>query len=339
MTALTKAFNAISDAQVDPDSPIDTTLLTSIRDALIYLQEWIGHDYVAGAVQNHNHDGINSASIPVGPNYLRNGSFESGLSGWTTTPFTGGTVGLNTTAAYVNDGAQSLAITSTVLADGGGTAQTDEYVPCTGGQGYGVIGDVLASVAGVSGKIEIEWYDATQALISSSSIYNSASVPTAYAKFGTFVTAPSTARFMRILCTGGIPATGTAVGTVYFDGLLSFALPQLPSGTTAVTQGIGNNSTLLSTTAYADTHVPKDVGNVGVGAFCLGANSSTTVVAAGATKAGSGIYSYFYGANNSYLNSNYNSSLAVGTWRNVGNTSSYYDGSSNYYYTMWQRIS
>jgi len=112
----------------------------------------------------------------------------------------------------------------------------------------------------------------------------------------------------------------------------------ISSTTTGTTQAIGDNSARLSTTAYADTHVPKDAGNVGVGAFCLGANSSTTSVAAGGTQSGSIIASYIYGPFGSPLVSSSNSTLSAGTWRNVGNTSSYYDGSSNYYYTMWQRI-
>lgn len=232
MTAISVTFSPKVAVDWDPQKPLTTTKLNGLVDNTTHLREWMGASYYAGAIQDHNHDGSNSAAIPVGPNYLRNGSFESGLSGWTATPSASGTVALNATAAYVFDGLQSLAITSTVLADGGGAAETNEYVPCSEGQGYGLIGDVLASVAGVSGKVEVEWYDITQALISASTAYTSNSIPTAFTKFGGFVTAPANARFMRILCTGGIPATGTAVGTVYFDGLVLRVAQVAAAGTT-----------------------------------------------------------------------------------------------------------
>ena len=61
MAAPSKNFNAPTDGQVDGDSPVDTTLLTQLRDCLIHLQEWLGHSYTAA--QDHNHDGVNSALI------------------------------------------------------------------------------------------------------------------------------------------------------------------------------------------------------------------------------------------------------------------------------------
>ena len=63
MTAISKAWVAIADGAVDPDSPIDSTLMTGLRDNDIHLREWIGASYEAGAVQDHNHDGVNSAPI------------------------------------------------------------------------------------------------------------------------------------------------------------------------------------------------------------------------------------------------------------------------------------
>ena len=61
MAAPSKNFNAPTDGQVDGDSPVDTTLMTQLRDCLIHLEEWLGHSYTAA--QNHNHDGVNSALI------------------------------------------------------------------------------------------------------------------------------------------------------------------------------------------------------------------------------------------------------------------------------------
>lgn len=63
MTAITKAWVTIADGACDPDSPIDAALMTGYRDIGIHLREWIGASYYAGAVQNHNHDGLNSANV------------------------------------------------------------------------------------------------------------------------------------------------------------------------------------------------------------------------------------------------------------------------------------
>jgi len=61
MAAPSKNWTDILDSQVDADSPIDTTLLTEIRDNLVHLREWLGLNYTAA--QDHNHDGVNSAPV------------------------------------------------------------------------------------------------------------------------------------------------------------------------------------------------------------------------------------------------------------------------------------
>lgn len=59
--AFTYSWTTIPDSDTDPDSPVTTNLMTGINHDLIYLREWIGKDYYAGAVPNHNHDGVNSS--------------------------------------------------------------------------------------------------------------------------------------------------------------------------------------------------------------------------------------------------------------------------------------
>lgn len=61
MTIPSKSWTDIADFQVDADSPIDTTLMTEIRDNLIYTKEWLGHNYTAA--RDHDHDGLNSKSV------------------------------------------------------------------------------------------------------------------------------------------------------------------------------------------------------------------------------------------------------------------------------------
>jgi len=63
MAALSEPFVTIADASVDPDSPITTSLMLALKRNDIHLREWIGASFFAGAEQDHNHDGNNSALI------------------------------------------------------------------------------------------------------------------------------------------------------------------------------------------------------------------------------------------------------------------------------------
>lgn len=218
MTALTKAFTVVADSAVDPDSPIDTVLITALRDNDQHLREWLGASYTAGAVQDHNHDGSNSAAIDVGPNYARNGSFESGVTGWTLTPYTGGTAATN--ALNNADGTTSLAFTSTVLANGGGDATQSGFTAVSGGEAYPFRMLSWASAINISSKAEVIWYDEDQAQISVTTLYTSTNTETAIARRYVVARAPASARYMKLKLTGGIPATGSATGTVYFDGVV-----------------------------------------------------------------------------------------------------------------------
>lgn len=58
MAAPDKNFTDIPDTAVDAESPLDTTLMTQIRDNLNHLEEWLGKNYTAAV--DHDHDGINS---------------------------------------------------------------------------------------------------------------------------------------------------------------------------------------------------------------------------------------------------------------------------------------
>jgi hypothetical protein len=216
MPAISKAWVAISDAAVDPDSPGDATLMTGIRDDLVHLREWLGASFFAGAVQDHNHDGANSAQIEVGPNLMRNGSFESGESGWIFTDFSGGSHAVS--ASTRHHGAKSISFTSTVLANGGGDALSNEFVACGGKDLIFQLWN-SASAINVSSKAEINWYDGAESLISTSTIVTNTDTPTAATLTRVRIAAPATARFFKIRLTGGIPGSGSATGTIFFDGV------------------------------------------------------------------------------------------------------------------------
>lgn len=179
---------------------------------------WDNDDYNNALIGSHLHTGADGSSlIPVGPNYLRNPSFEDNTSGWTLTAYTGGTV-QRVTATNL-DGAASLSFTSTSVANGGGDAVSDEYVPVTGGRKYTLTAAVLASVANISSEMEIVWYDNTHAQISTTDAWYSTNTPTTNTRIGLSLVAPATARFMRVKLIGGVPSIGSAYGTIYYDGL------------------------------------------------------------------------------------------------------------------------
>lgn len=283
MTAISKSYVAVADGSVDPDSPADTVLFTALRDDVVFLMEWLGYSYQAGAVRDHNHDGVNSAGIEIGPNMLRNGTFESGLNGWTTALYSGGAAAVGPTGAQ--DGANALAITSTVLANGGAVATSNEYVPVDGNATYSLVALLYASVAGVSAQVNVKWYDAAKALISSTGVYATASAPTTAAPVGGEVVAPANARFAKAELIGGVPATGTAVGTVYFDGVLLYSARERVVGGTASTVLLGTlvDSTLftVSLSTYAELANAKVMcaGTLRIQAYnaFVGGNPTTTL--------------------------------------------------------------
>lgn len=240
MPAITVAFTTIGATATNPDKPLDSALMTAFKDRTQHLLEWLGKDYTAGAVQNHNHDGVNSALVEIGPNYLRNGSFEQGTEGFTLSPYTGGSITTNT--ANDMDGATALAITSTSIANGGGLVTSTEYVPITGGEAIELDLAVKASVANVSARMEAAWYDDAQAQISVTTMYNVTNTPTANTRLVLGAAAPANARFCKVRLTGGVPGAGSATGTVYFDGL------RLGKGLVAEAGGYVSSPTVSGTT-------------------------------------------------------------------------------------------
>jgi len=212
MPAPTKSWNTIADGEVDAGSPLDQTLLTKIRDDLYHLQESLYGTYTAAIA--HNHDGVNSATIDIGPNLIRNPGFEDSLNGWTDNAYSGGSIAINT--AQEMEGANCVAITSTVIANGGG------YVQCAllkigGDQPYRFSVQLKASVANVSFSAVVIWYDGAFSQISSSSIASSANTPTSQTIYRKVICAPTTARYCLVRLIGGDPGIGSSAGTIYFD--------------------------------------------------------------------------------------------------------------------------
>lgn len=62
MAVPSKNFTTIPDGDIDPESPITTSLMTALRDNDIHSYEWIGYGYTPA--QAHDHDGVNSKLLP-----------------------------------------------------------------------------------------------------------------------------------------------------------------------------------------------------------------------------------------------------------------------------------
>jgi hypothetical protein len=225
MAAISVTYTAPDAARGAPNKPVTTGLVMDIWNAVEYVKQWLGHSFIGGAVRDHSHDGVDSSLINVGPNYLRNGSFELDELGWTFTNFSGGSRAVS--SSNHADGAKSIEFTSTVLANGGGEAVSTEYRSCGANELIPISFWVWASVINVSSRVEIIWYDNTKSQISATTVRQYTSTPTLARFHGEAVYAPANARWNRLRITGGVPALGSATGTVRFDGIRQTAAQAL----------------------------------------------------------------------------------------------------------------
>jgi hypothetical protein len=121
MPAPSKSFTTFADSAVDPDSPIDTALMTGNRDNDIHLQEVLYFGYTPA--QAHNHDGVNSALVA---------SVAAGAIG--TTQLASAAV----TQAKIASGAVGQAQLKTNTASGSlGNVGTQQSIQSSSGGAYG----------------------------------------------------------------------------------------------------------------------------------------------------------------------------------------------------------
>lgn len=213
------SWTSIADAVINTPKAITQTLMYNIRDNLNYLKSLL---------ETHNHDGGTSALIEMGPNALRNGSFETDTTGWTMANYTGGSNAVQTSGA--SHGKKCWAATSTVLANGGASAISGEFVSVSAGDVVNVAAKLHASVANISAKVQIIWYNSADAQVSTSDAISYTNTPTSATLVYGAAVAPATARSYKINLIGGVPATGSATGTVYFDGVFARGGLGLPYG-------------------------------------------------------------------------------------------------------------
>lgn len=95
MAAPTKNWTSIADTSIDADSPLDTTLITAVRDDLENLKsQLLGESGAYTAAQGHDHDGVNSKEVA--------GVADNAISGAkiAKTPVSTGTVDIGSQLTY-----------------------------------------------------------------------------------------------------------------------------------------------------------------------------------------------------------------------------------------------
>lgn len=224
MTAISVSFSPKVATDWDPQKPLTTTKLNQLYDNTEFVKQWLGQSYIGGAVQNHSHDGLDSALIPVGRNMIRNGSFESGSTNFDlVTGIPSGATAQIITSALT--GGNSLQMTSVNSAIGGGYIESVEFMPCIGIVDVS-LGGFRGSVAGISSKLQIAWYSAknSASLISTSDVFScaSCSINTTNAQGSALVPVDAggtpTAKYFRVRVYTNLPGVGVA-GTVIYDEL------------------------------------------------------------------------------------------------------------------------
>lgn len=176
-------------------------------------------------------------------NLVTNGSFEdNGIAdgktpdGWTLTEETGSTVVLDDTDPQ--RGSQSIKFTS--AGSGGGNIVTTSFFEVTPLRGVEVSFLLKSSAADVRNLVQIEWYTAAQASISSESIYDDSTAnPTSWTLKRNIVTPPSTARFAKLRLYGCHPSDATTGSTWFDDVLVRVIAPGAANGRVAGIAGGG----------------------------------------------------------------------------------------------------
>jgi len=208
--------------------PIGTATRKSIIDALIDNQEYFN----------------GNISVSSRINMIPNGSFEE-ISGtlplkWNITNYSGGSSAID--SANSADGQYSLRFTSSSVANGGGDAVTEDYIPVISTEYYYWSIFRGASAAGISCRVNLDWYDSSKTYISTTTVLSETSSPTTLTLSEGTAAAPSSAKFVRVKLVGGVPGTGTATGSIYFDAVqllrtssgINFRLMTAVAGTTYI---------------------------------------------------------------------------------------------------------
>jgi hypothetical protein len=232
------SFVVINSSRYQPGSPLATGLFSDIVTDLNFLN-------------GVNSSAVNANGVPL----ILNSSFESPLVATSTTPDNWTIVAGNAGAAVLstsdqNHGAQSLKFTrDTTVGHSGGTATSDTFFDISGGQtvssnqtaGLSYLFNFMikSSRTDVSNTVIINWYDANQGALSSTTVYSETSGTTNWVLRSAIITPPVTAMFGKIVISGGTTTTTPAsTATIFFDG---FSIQPRPMGSSQTFYTSANN--------------------------------------------------------------------------------------------------
>lgn len=164
-----------------------------------------------------------TGAAPETEGEITNGSFEydedtdNDPDAWTIVRYNN----VDIVSSDSNHGKYSLKFTSpggAPAVSGGGTATSDPVLT-RGSTAHNLLFDLKASVADVTNYVDIKEYNAADALITTTRVYNDSTTnPTAWTSFISNLTTQATTRFVRIVLTGCDPSDPTA-GNTMFDNV------------------------------------------------------------------------------------------------------------------------
>lgn len=158
-----------------------------------------------------------------------NGSFESDADsdgfpdGWTRTLYTGGTF-LHDTSTVAADGKsihgkRSVKFTSPGGGgNGGGYLVTNDFFEVTESRTYVLTWQHKSSAAGIHNLVEIDYYDCTQTIISTGTLYDSTVNPTGWTVQNAAFKPPANTRYAKLRFVGAKDDNTTA-GSAWFDNV------------------------------------------------------------------------------------------------------------------------
>jgi len=170
-----------------------------------------------------------------------NGSFETDTNAdgipddWSISTYVGGSVLTDTASS--SHGAISLKFSS--VGAGAGVASTSSFYEVEAGRNLALEFSIISANANTENKVEVYWYNSTQTFISSSTAYhNTTTNPTVWTRNTYTATAPSTAKYAKIVLSGVMP-TSTVHSTTNFDDIVM--IPYSGASITSV-----NSDTILT---------------------------------------------------------------------------------------------
>ena len=226
------SFTVISAGRYAVGAPLATSLFGDIVNDL---------NYFNGLIVSQNDAG--------GAPLVINGSFESPTVATSTTPndwtvVAGNAGGPVLSATDQNHGAQSLKFTrDTTGGHTGGTATSAAFFNISGGFTNGSSNQqaglsylftfmIKSSRTDVSNTVVINWYDANQGALSSTTVYSETAGITSWETRAVVITPPVGAMFGKIVISGGTATTTPAsTATIYFDGFSIKTRPCFQSST------------------------------------------------------------------------------------------------------------